>query len=215
MRIYIIRHGETEWNTLRKLQGRSDTELNEVGIRLAEITAQALEDIPFDIAYTSPLKRASKTAEIIVGKRGIPIVKDDRLQEVCFGAYEGLGCSKENYEIPDPEFEYFFKDPEKYRAKNGAESIEDLCQRTTEFLREITTNPELEDKTVLIATHGAALKGLLSSIGNKQKKDFWGNGVHRNCAVTRLESHNGVITLVEENRIYYPENMGTKPTFAK
>ena len=215
MKIYIIRHGETEWNNLRKLQGRSDTELNEVGIRLAEITAEALKDIPFNIAYTSPLKRAYKTAEIIVGDRHIPLIPDERIQEVSFGAYEGLGCSKDNYEIPDPEFEYFFQAPEKYVAKNGAESIEDLCKRTTEFLREITSNPELEDKTVLIATHGAALKGLLSSVGNKEKKDFWGMGVHRNCAVTELESHQGEITLIEENRIYYPEDMGTKPTFAK
>ena len=46
MDIYIIRHGETEWNKLRKLQGRSDTELNEMGIKLAEITAEALEEIP-------------------------------------------------------------------------------------------------------------------------------------------------------------------------
>ena len=215
MKIYIIRHGETEWNNLRKLQGRSDTELNEVGIRLAEITAEALKDISFNIAYTSPLKRAYKTAEIIVGDRDIPLIPDERIQEVSFGAYEGLGCSKDNYEIPDPEFEYFFQAPEKYVAKNGAESIEDLCKRTTEFLREITSNPELEDKTVLIATHGAALKGLLSSVGNKEKKDFWGMGVHRNCAVTELESHQGEITLIEENRIYYPEDMGTKPTFAK
>lgn len=215
MKIYIVRHGETEWNTLRKLQGRSDTELNEMGIRLAEITAEALADIPFDIAYTSPLKRAYKTAEIIVGKRDIPIIVDERIQEVSFGKYEGLGCSKENYEIPDPEFENFFRAPEKYVAKNGTESIEELCKRTTEFLKEITGNPELEDKTILIATHGAALKGLLSSIGNKEKKDFWGNGVHRNCAVTELESHQGVVTMIYENRIYYPEHMGTRPAFAK
>ena len=215
MKIYIVRHGETEWNTLRKLQGRSDTELNEMGIRLAEITAEALAEIPFDVAYTSPLKRAYKTAEIIVGKRDIPIIVDERIQEVSFGKYEGLGCSKENYEIPDPEFENFFKAPEKYVAKNGTESIEDLCKRTTEFLKEITGNRELEDKTILIATHGAALKGLLSSIGNKEKKDFWGNGVHRNCAVTKLESHQGVVTMIYENRIFYPEHMGTRPAFAR
>ena len=145
----------------------------------------------------------------------IPLIADERIQEVSFGEYEGLGCSKENYEIPDPEFEYFFQAPEKYVAKNGTESIEELCSRTTEFLKEITNNPELEDKTVLIATHGAALKGLLSSIGNKTKKDFWGCGVHRNCAVTKLESHQGVISLIFENKIFYPEDMGTKPTFAK
>lgn len=215
MEIYIIRHGETEWNMLRKLQGRSDIELNEMGIRLAEITAEALKDIPFDIAYTSPLKRAYKTAEIIIGERKIPLITDERIQEVSFGAYEGLGCSKTNYEIPDPEFEYFFQAPEKYVARNGAESIEDLCKRTTDFLKEITNQPALKDKRVLVATHGAALKGLLSSIGNKEKKDFWGTGVHRNCAVTKLECNQDKITIVYENRIFYPESMGIKPTFAK
>lgn len=215
MEIYIIRHGETEWNMLRKLQGRSDTELNEMGIRLAEITAEALKEIPFDIAYTSPLKRAYKTAEIIVGDRNIPLIAEERIQEVSFGAYEGLGCSKANYEIPDPEFEYFFQAPEKYVARNGAESIEDLCKRTTEFLKEIINNQQLKDKKVLVATHGAALKGLLSSIGNKEKKDFWGMGVHRNCAVTKLNCNEGKIQIVYENKIFYPESMGTKPTFAK
>lgn len=215
MKLYIIRHGETEWNTMRKLQGRSDTELNQVGIQLAEITAKAMADIPFHIAYTSPLKRAYKTAQILLEGRNIPLIADERLQEISFGAYEGLGCSKANYEIPDPEFEYFFQAPEKYVAKNGAESIEDLCQRTGEFLKEITTNPQLEEKNILISTHGAALKGLLSYVTGVEKKNFWGQGVHRNCGVTQLESHGGKIVLLEENRIYYPEDMGTKPTFAK
>lgn len=215
MKLYLIRHGETEWNTLRKLQGRSDIELNQVGIQLAEITAKALVHIPFHMAYSSPLKRAFQTAEIIVTGRDIPLITDERLQEVSFGAYEGLGCSKANYEIPDPEFEYFFQAPEKYVAKNGAESIEDLCRRTGEFLKEITTNPSLEDKNILISTHGAALKGLLNYVTKAEKKDFWGKGVHRNCAVTELESHEGKIVLLEENKIYYPEEMGIKPTFAK
>lgn len=60
MDIYIIRHGETEWNKLRKLQGRSDTELNEMGIKLAEITAEALEEIFFDIAYTATTSATPK-----------------------------------------------------------------------------------------------------------------------------------------------------------
>lgn len=215
MKIYIIRHGETEWNTLRKLQGRTDIELNPVGIQLAKITAQAMKDIPFDVAYTSPLKRAKKTAEIMVHGRNIPLIEDERLREVCFGEYEGLGCGKENYQIPDPEFEYFFQAPEKYVAKKGAESIDELCKRTGDFMKELTSNQELEHKTVLVSTHGAALKGLLNYVTKADRKDFWGQGVHKNCGVTELESHNGVVEILQENKIYYPEHMGTKPTFTK
>ena len=55
MLIYVIRHGETSWNVQRKLQGRQGADLDEKGIRLAEITAEALKDVPFDLCYTSPL----------------------------------------------------------------------------------------------------------------------------------------------------------------
>lgn len=215
MEIYLIRHGETEWNTLRKLQGRSDTELNEVGVQLAQMTAEALKDIPFDVIYTSPLKRAKKTAEIIKGDRKIPLIEDARIQEVCFGDYEGLGCAKENYEIPDPEFEYFFQEPDKYVAKNGCESIEALCERTTSFLKEILSDKEFRDKRILISTHGAAMKGILSIFHEGEKENFWGCGVHRNCAVTKLTYEGRELNLEYENRIFYPEHLGTKPRFAK
>ena len=73
MRLYIIRHGETEWNVLRRFQGRSDIPLNDEGRRLARITAEALSEVPFARIYTSPLKRAYETAMIIKGERDIPI----------------------------------------------------------------------------------------------------------------------------------------------
>ena len=58
MKLYIIRHGETDWNKQRRLQGQSDTELNEYGIRLAKITGEALKDIRFDHIFSSPLKKS-------------------------------------------------------------------------------------------------------------------------------------------------------------
>lgn len=69
MKLYLIRHGETDWNKEFKIQGSSDIELNEYGRELAFITREGLRHIPFDIAYTSPLKRAKETAEIILGGR--------------------------------------------------------------------------------------------------------------------------------------------------
>lgn len=66
MKLYLIRHGETDWNKEFKIQGSSDIELNEYGRELAFITREGLRHIPFDIAYTSPLKRAKETAEIIL-----------------------------------------------------------------------------------------------------------------------------------------------------
>ena len=70
MKIYMIRHGETDWNKKRKLQGQVDIPLNEFGKLLAKETAPALADVPFAVCYTSPLKRAAETARLALGGRG-------------------------------------------------------------------------------------------------------------------------------------------------
>ena len=84
MDIYLIRHGETDWNHMKKLQGTTDIPLNAYGIELAEKTAEGLKDVPFDRIYTSPLIRARKTAEIIRRDRPIEIIETDGLKEISF-----------------------------------------------------------------------------------------------------------------------------------
>lgn len=203
MKLYVIRHGETDWNIVRRLQGRSNTHLNEKGKELAKITGEALKEIPFTRCYSSPLSRAMETAQLVLGERDIPIIPEERIAEISFGIYEGKICTKDVYEIPDPDFMYFFSAPEKYHHPKDAESIEDLCVRTTEFLRELVENPELEDETILIATHGAALRGMLSSLQMEDLSQFWSGGVYRNCSVSILESHNGDVKILETNKIFY------------
>lgn len=203
MRLYIIRHGETEWNIKRRFQGRSDIPLNDEGRRLARVTAEAMSDIPFARIYTSPLKRAYETAMIIKGERDIPVIEDARIIEIGFGEYEGLCCSKEGYNIPDPDFMNFFNKPEAYNPPNGGESIEALCKRTAEFLDEIMHNNDMENETILVSTHGAALRGILSCVNNLEISDFWQGGVHKNCAVTIADIKEGSAHIVEEGRIFY------------
>ena len=72
MKLYIIRHGETAWNVEGRLQGQSDTELNENGVRLAKVTAEGLKNIPFDLGISSPLRRAKHTAELVLAGRNVP-----------------------------------------------------------------------------------------------------------------------------------------------
>ena len=164
MRLYIIRHGETEWNVLKRFQGRSDIPLNDEGRRLARITAEALREVPFSRIYTSPLKRAYETAMIIKTDRDIPVIEEPRIIEIGFGEYEGLCCGKEHYNIPDPDFMNFFEKPEAYKPPRGAEGIDELKARTADFLQEIVHNKNIENETILVSTHGAALRGLLSKM---------------------------------------------------
>lgn len=203
MILYIIRHGETDWNVKRRFQGRSDIPLNDEGRRLARVTSEALRDIPFNKIYTSPLKRAYETAMIIKGGRDIPVITEQRIIEIGFGEYEGLCCGKDNYNIPDPAFMNFFDRPEAYKPPRGAEGIDELKARTADFLREIVYNRNMENDTILVSTHGAALRGLLSFINDTALEDFWKGGVHKNCAVTIVEVNDGRARILEEGKTYY------------
>ncbi len=203
MILYIIRHGETDLNKKRILQGRSDCELNDYGRELARKTRDGLKDVSFDAAITSPLKRAKETAEIIIGDRKLPLIEEARIQEISFGEYEGLCCGKEHYNIPDKDFMNFFQKPEAYKVPKGGESLEEVIARTGEFLKELIGKRKYADKTILISTHGCALKALLANVRHTPAADFWGGGVHKNCAVTTMEAKDGVVTVLEEGKLYY------------
>ena len=88
MRLYIIRHGETDWNKEKKIQGHTDIPLNEYGRHLAEETAEGMKDISMDLCFTSPLLRAKETAQIVLGDRGIPVIEEPRIMEIGFGSFE-------------------------------------------------------------------------------------------------------------------------------
>lgn len=187
MRLYIIRHGETTWNRSMRLQGQTDIELNENGRSLARVTARALRKIPFDLCFTSPLVRAKETAQLILEGRTIPIYEDARIQEIGFGTYEGRRVRDEAFQITDPIFENFFQHPERFQAPKGGESLEKLCARTGNFLDELARRSELQDKTILVSTHGAASRALLAHIMHSPISAFWDCGVPKNCAVTMVD----------------------------
>ena len=210
MRIYLVRHGETNWNQERRVQESADIPLNDYGIYLAEETAKGLKDIEFDIAYTSPLIRARKTAEVILGDRDIPVIDEPAIQEMNFGAYEGMCISGENKAPESAEFNKFFKDTVNYKPAEGGESVEQLLQRTGDFLEELIHRPELEDKTVLLSTHGAAMTALLNCVkGNLKTADFWVEEVPPNCGVTVVDVRDGKMTIIEKNLVFYKEPVRT------
>ncbi len=203
MDIYLVRHGETDYNKGKRLQGVADIPLNARGIELAERTAEGLRNISFDRIYTSPLIRARKTAEIIRGNRDIEIVPAEGLREISFGDYEGLTILDGSYNIPDPDFLNFFHAPEKYCTPPNGESIEQLKMRTSSFIREIMNHPANEGKTFLMASHGAAIRGILSGLFDLPVSQFWSGGVHKNCAVTLLHAEHGDFEIIFENKVYY------------
>jgi len=181
--LYIMRHGQTDWNARHKLQGKTDVPLNEAGRRMAEAAREACRDVHFDVCYCSPLLRARETAELVLQGRDVPIRTDDRLMEMGFGAYEGM----ENYlQLTDGPIRTFFLEPEKYVPDGGAESFEALFARTGAFLREVI-DPELaQGRDVLIVGHGAMNSSIVCQIRGLPLASFWDAGIE-NCRLMRLE----------------------------
>ena len=204
MKIYFVRHGETDWNKERKIQGQVDIPLNEFGRHLARETAKGLRDVPFDVCFTSPLGRARETAQIILQGRDVPILEDKRILEMNFGVLEGKCCSKEGWDVPDS-FQMFFDDPVHYQAPEGGEDFQAVRKRTGDFLNWLFAQEQYRDSTVLVTTHGAAMAGLLNNLKKKPLAEYWGVGVLKNCGVTEVEVTDGRIDIISENKVYYTD----------
>ena len=200
MRLYMMRHGQTDWNKKHLFQGRTDIPLNENGRYVAELTREGMKEIPFDIAFCSPLCRAKETAEIILRGRDIELIEDERIIEMGFGPYEATDMRS-----LDECMEIFFKHPEQFEVPEGSESFEEVLEREGAFLEELRSHPNLQDSTILIATHGAALRGLICYMKQGGIARFWEGGVHKNCGVTIVDVINGNFKIVEEATILYDE----------
>lgn len=197
MRLYIIRHGETDWNAERKMQGQHDIALNENGRQAAIDCGKALKDTPFDRIYCSPLIRAKETAELIRGDRELEIVVEERLIELHFGALEGVSPTSIVTKEMETQLQNFFRKPAEYKPLGGGEAIEEACDRTDAFLADLRQN-EASDASILIVAHGAINKALQLRPLGRGVNDFWGGGVQTNCSVTILEEQNGAYTLVSD-----------------
>ncbi len=181
--LYIMRHGQTDWNVRHKLQGSTDIPLNDEGRRMAEESAVKYRDLPLDECWCSPLVRARETAEILLRGRNIPIRTDDRLREMSFGQYEG---TENVFHKPECPIWLLFKDPEKYTAPaGGAESFEELFDRTGAFLQEVIDPLMAQGKNVLIVGHGAMNLSIVNRIRGVPLQDFWKEPM-QNCTMLRL-----------------------------
>ena len=157
--IYIVRHGQTDWNVEGRYQGRIDIELNETGINQAKEIFEELKNVKFDIVFSSPLKRALQTAKIISNH---DIVIDNRLIERCNGDLEGKLKSECNIGID-------FNNPNENRL--NIENILEFRKRINDFFDDITTN--YQDQNILVVTHaGVGIYARCYFEGNPLNGDY-------------------------------------------
>ena len=172
---YFVRHGQTEKNKEKVLQGRSNPPLNDKGREQAGILGDAFKrnGIFFDKVYSSPLLRAVETARMIAGENA-EIIMDARLLEMDYGPYEGVSL-----ENPPQEVITFFSDFVNHPAPEGMEPLDSVVRRVGSFIEELKSCTE---KNILIVTHAIALKGALEYVTPDSHGAYWSQYIG-NCEV--------------------------------
>ena len=203
MLLYIIRHGETQYNAEKKMQGSVDIPLNDNGRFLAEETAKGLADVKFDLLIASDLSRAYETAQIVSGYADIPLIKDKRIREIDWGSWEGTAADGSEIEELRDQLHSFFNHPSAFTGSPDGEVYANVFRRVNEFMDELTGNPELADKTILIATHGVPSRAILNYVDPVDPDEFWRGAVPANCSVSICRIENGKMEIEELDHIYY------------
>lgn len=192
---YIVRHGETEWNVKKLIQGHKDSPLTLNGIKQAKNLSLNLKNIPFEAVFSSDLLRAKTTAEIIAVERTLIITTNRALRERSFGSLDG---------IPSITFQNKLKrlikkrdrldeeEKKAFRFHPEVENDEELISRVLLFLREVSL--AYPRKNILIVTHSGVMRTLLVHLGFFSYSD---HTIIKNASYIKLES-DGVNFFVKE-----------------
>lgn len=163
--VYLTRHGQTEWNIERRLQGRGNSPLTEAGIERAKELRERVKDMNIDVIYSSPIERALDTANIIKGHKDIEVITDDGLMEMCFGDYEGRRTDEVMMENPEWDIDLIMHGDTELCAPNG-ENLGAVRARVRDAMNKIID--ENRGKSVLVVTHGITLKALMYYFNDKE-----------------------------------------------
>ena len=207
MRLYLMRHGETDWNTKGLIQGSTDVPLNENGRKLAEMTREGFlsEGIAFTRIFASPLVRAHETAKIVAGKDcSIQIETDDRIREMSFGRYEGVSIRETGINPVYANINNFFVKPKSYVPEEGCESYEDAENRIRSFCEEKLFPISDETKSVLVVCHGAIIRSFLKYLLNIKPDELW-DIRQPNCCVNIFEIAYDSAKVIELAKLFYDE----------
>lgn len=205
MKILVTRHGQTDWNVEKRIQGRTDIELNNKGIEQAYQTKENLENEKIDLIICSPLKRAKQTADIINKDRNIPIIYDERLLEICYGENEGRLHD-------DFDYDGFWRIVNTHEYKD-AENVNKFIQRVHNFLNDLKNRKE---ENILIVTHNGVCRAINTYFnGIPNDNNIIDLGI-KNCEVVKYNFDKANDFIIYAHRgasAYAPEN--TKVAFEK
>jgi uncharacterized phosphatase len=199
-RFYFIRHGETEWNALGRLCGRTDVPLSDAGRRQTHLLALRLKPLPVKALYTSPLQRALETARFVSEAIGSEPVVDGRLVELNYGLWEG--STYEAIKRASPEIYRAWQQDPGGTAPPGGESGEQLIERVTPFLAEVAERHS--DGNVVVVCHRTVNRLLACHFLGVPLSEYRRRVPMENAALNIFETREGkwhVVTLNETSHL--------------
>ena len=188
LKLYIVRHGETEWNVIKRFQGQLNTPLTEKGMEKLRKTGKKLENVLFDEVYTSELGRTVASAEIILNENNgyknnkLELQKLAELNEVYFGVWQGLTYEEVFLKYPEEGNNYFYN-VKNYKAENvEAEKLEDALERFLKGINKILDSHE--SGNILVVTHGTVFEMFMNYVANDSifdidERTLMGNGDYK------------------------------------
>jgi len=195
--IILARHGETQWNVEEVFRGRIDIELNENGIKQAELLAEYLSNLKIDDIYSSPLKRALKTGEVIASHHELEVKIAPGLIDFDYGKWQGLS----HQEVKDKYTELYaewISQPDQVRIPGG-ESLNDVRERAIYVVSDAVAKYE---GTVVLVSHRVVNKVLICALLGLDNSHFW-NIRQDTGGITTFTYGNERFILTEHNNTSY------------
>lgn len=168
-RLFLTRHGQTNWNIEKRMQGRADSELTQQGYEAAFNLGNRLNNVDIDVIISSPSPRAVRTAEVLRGKRKLDIALDEHFLEMDVGNWEGLKESKIKQMFPQ-NYRLFWEQPHLYKSEKG-EDFYQVHERVFPRFKRLVE--EYTDQNILIVTHSVVLKILMAHFERRPMEKLW------------------------------------------
>ncbi len=211
MELHLIRHGETNWNKERRVQGQSESQLTALGIQQAKQLGERIADIQFDKVYCSSSLRTRQTAQHVFAETHATIIYLDNLREIYLAHWEGHLYDEIAAKEPDSHG-HFWQQPHLFQVA-GAENFSQLQQRAIDTIANISAGQRMKQAThnkIAVISHGALIKTYLCHIEGRTMDQLWEPPRMHNCAHSIVTLNIGSDGKTEANIVLYANQPANK-----
>ncbi|MCS7262207.1 MAG: histidine phosphatase family protein [Aquificaceae bacterium] len=190
VKLYIVRHAESQWNPVGRYQGLLDPELSPRGLEQAKKLAEHFKEVELQVVYSSPLKRTMQTALELARPRGLQVVEEGRVIEIDHGLWSGLLVEEVQSRFPE-QFRQWMEEPHRVKFEGG-ESLARVYERVEDFLREV--KEKHWGQTVAVVSHTVPIRAMYCALLKVDLSKFWSFGCdNASYSLVHMEKDRNVI----------------------